>query len=241
MGAFFGRHKFIIFLILFVAAFGFFHNYPINSLFFRLSYIAIILFLIFGTLIFSWRNYFLRYSILVILLLLSIFIILPEKPYYPERLRSSYLKSLRGFECVGYLWGGENEWGIDCSGLLRKAYVNTMREEGLLTLNPKLIKEAFNQWWYDRTAKMMSDEFRDETILVAKAKNINELDHSLILPGDLAITKSGVHALAYLGKQEWIQADPKRKKVVIDTIPGKSTWLQTPINIVRWRFLLPTK
>lgn len=36
---------------------------------------------------------------------------------------AAYLASLRRYDSVPYVWGGENGNGIDCSGLLRRAYV----------------------------------------------------------------------------------------------------------------------
>ena len=39
------------------------------------------------------------------------------------------------------------------------------------------------------------------------------------MPGDIAVTASGVHVLACLGASEWIEADPNLKKVLIVQVP----------------------
>jgi hypothetical protein len=58
------------------------------------------------------------------------------------------------------------------------------------------------------------------------------------MPGDLAVTTSGDHVLAYLGEKEWIAADPGERKVTKFTIPEKkNAYFYTPMRIVRWRIL----
>jgi hypothetical protein len=64
---------------------------------------------------------------------------------------------------------------------------------------------------------------------------LNKLDSALLLPGDIAVTTSGVHMMAYLGNNKWIGADPGEKRVAIFTIPEtKNVWFFTPMNIMRW-------
>jgi hypothetical protein len=43
-----------------------------------------------------------------------------------DRLRQNYIKALLGYEDVKYVWGGENSFGIDCSGLVRIALSDAM-------------------------------------------------------------------------------------------------------------------
>jgi hypothetical protein len=59
-----------------------------------------------------------------------------------------------------------------------------------------------------------------------------------VLPGDLAVTRSGVHIMAYLGNKRWIEADPAAGSVITITAPSaNNSWFHTPMNIVRWGIL----
>ena len=66
---------------------------------------------------------------------------------------------------------------------------------------------------------------------------INSLDHSNILPGDLAVNVSGVHTMAYLGDKTWIEADPGVKRVIRVSVPARNPWFEQPVYIVRWSTL----
>jgi hypothetical protein len=49
---------------------------------------------------------------------------------------------------------------------------------------------------------------------------------------------SGVHILAYLGDNHWIEADPTAHKVLIVQVPeSNNAWFNVPVRIVRWRTL----
>lgn len=66
---------------------------------------------------------------------------------------------------------------------------------------------------------------------------INSLDHSNILPGDLAVNVSGVHTMAYLGDKTWIEADPGVKRVIRVSVPARNPWFEQPVYIVHWSTL----
>ena len=67
---------------------------------------------------------------------------------------------------------------------------------------------------------------------------MNALDYSLVMPGDLAVTASGDHVMAYLGDKTWIAADPVEGKVTKFVIPEqKNVYFSTPMRIVRWKVL----
>jgi hypothetical protein len=64
------------------------------------------------------------------------------------------------------------------------------------------------------------------------------MDYSGLLPGDLAVTASGVHILAYLGGDMWIQAEPGIGAVAI--LNGRhdvNGWFQQPVTTHRWSVL----
>jgi hypothetical protein len=63
-------------------------------------------------------------------------------------------------------------------------------------------------------------------------------ENALILPGDMAVTKGGIHVMAYLGNNQWIGADPGAMKVTVFTTPNPTSgWFSCPMNIVRWSML----
>ena len=67
---------------------------------------------------------------------------------------------------------------------------------------------------------------------------MREIEPNQLLPGDLAVTRDGVHVLAYLGESRWIQADPQAGRVLV--LSGKdlqNPWLRVPVRIMRWRVL----
>lgn len=58
-----------------------------------------------------------------------------------------------------------------------------------------------------------------------------------LLPGDLAVTSDGVHIMAYLGNEQWFEADPAFGEVVILRKGESDQWLQTSVELLRWRCL----
>jgi hypothetical protein len=76
------------------------------------------------------------------------------------------------------------------------------------------------------------------TAQLFKSPSIDELDHAKLLPGDLAVTRDGVHVMAYLGDQRWIEADPAEGRVITVQAPAKDNlWFRMPVTIVRWTVL----
>jgi hypothetical protein len=66
--------------------------------------------------------------------------------------------------------------------------------------------------------------------------SINELDHTKIAKGDFAVTRDGVHTLAYTGNNIWIEADPTYGKVMEVKVPNLNIiWFKVPVLIVRWK------
>lgn len=69
---------------------------------------------------------------------------------------------------------------------------------------------------------------------------INAIDSSLILPGDMAVTANGIHILAYIGENRWIEADPGVEKVIVVEVPDETNhWFNTPVVLIRWNQLTP--
>ena len=139
------------------------------------------------------------------------------------------------------MWGGENGLGIDCSGLVRRALVLALWQEGLWSFNPRLAREAIVLWWHDASARELAGDYRGQTRFLFASSSIMDLDSARLMPGDLAVTSDGVHVLAYLEGGQWIEADPGLGRVVTLHADNKAhdvnTWLKEPVNIVRWRRL----
>lgn len=209
--------------------------YPIENRSLRIGLLISLLGLWAGCLHFSWRKPSIRFVFLFCTLVTASFLTLPGRHFKTEDLRNKYVESLRSYERTRYIWGGENKLGIDCSGLVRAGLTKATFEQGFLTLNPGLVRYSLSLWWHDSTAKALGNEYRHQTRRMFTVGSINELNQSKLLPGDIAVTVSGVHVLAYLGSGQWIEADPSIGKVVIVQAPvAKNPWFQEPVNVLRW-------
>jgi len=124
---------------------------------------------------------------------------------------------------------------ILCSGLVRKALVNTHARLGLTTLNPGQTRKALDLWWHDASAKFMRDGYENRLRSLGEAPNVNSLDLARLLPGDLAVTMTGVHVMAYSGDGTWIEAEPDAGRTIILRAPSDThLWIKTPIRLLRW-------
>lgn len=162
----------------------------------------------------------------------------PGRPYSTEGLRAATVAALRSYEGTLYFWGGENRFGIDCSGLVRRALIDASLREGLTTANPALVRDGLALWWNDSTARQLGEGYLGLTTSVGEGRSINSLDPSMLEPGDLAVTASGVHVLGYAGDSTWVEADPTFLRVMVVRVPEPTNpWFETPVRIVRWRAL----
>jgi len=191
-----------------------------------------------SALISFWPRRAWRVGWLMLPILASILFLLPGKPFDQPELRTHYLESMRGFEGTRYLWGGEGRMGIDCSGLPRRALREALLEDGWSHGNGSAFREWARQWWFDTSAKAMGEGHRGFTRPIGIEGKLRELDFNRIEPGDLAVTRSGVHVMIYLGDGTWIQADPKPGKVVISQpVSDPSVWFDMEVSIHRWTVL----
>jgi hypothetical protein len=188
-----------------------------------------------GALYLWWNRRAVRYALVGSVAVGGLLLLAPGRADDPAAFRSDYVAALRRYEGVTYVWGGETRLGVDCSGLTRAAFVDTCYQRGLATLNPALLREGLSMWWHDRSARAIGEGYRGESSALFESGSINALDHSRLLPGDLAVTGGGVHIMAYIGGSEWIEADPKEMRVIRVRAPSdKVSWLDMPVTLVRW-------
>jgi NlpC/P60 family len=209
---------------------------PLHSTMIRIALVSSLLLAGVGALVICRRWWQRALCSLPVLLLVGA-LTLPGRAPRPVALRAAYADALRGFEGTRYVWGGENQLGIDCSGLVRRGLMTAAVDRGVWELDPALLRLAWDLWWHDASARALRDGYRNLTRTIAAARNLNALDHSKLHPGDLAVTADGVHVLAYLGERTWIEADPELGRVVWLMAPAKSVWFKVPMRLVRWRAL----
>jgi cell wall-associated NlpC family hydrolase len=191
-----------------------------------------------GFILLCWKWRPARYTLLAITAAAGAFLALPGGPRVaPAALRAEYVAGLRRYDGVAYVWGGKNWRGIDCSGLIRRGLVDALFLRGLRTCDPGLVRSALRLWWNDTTAKAFGEGQGQWTTSILEVPSINEMDASRLKPGDLAVTRSGVHIMAYIGEGQWMEADPLEARVMMFSVPATANWFQIPMRIVRWKIL----
>jgi hypothetical protein len=174
---------------------------------------------------------------LLVLLALGMILVIglgPARPVDAGLLRQAYVERLQTFHDKRYVWGGENGRGVDCSGLVRAAWIEALLARGAREVNPGLVREAFLVWWHDSSARHLGEGYGTRTRLVQEAASVRVLDSRRLLPGDLAVVAKGVHIMAYLGDNRWIEADPGARRVIVLDVKDKNAWLDSASVVVRW-------
>ena len=210
---------------------------PVSNRLTRSAGIGLLAVVWIGLIALGRRHRLFRTGLLFVSACCTIFLMLPARHPDPALLRSAYVAGLRRYMGVPYSWGGESPKGIDCSGLIRRGIIDSLFLRGLETFDPGLVRQSVWIWWHDCSAQDFG-EGKGFTERLFQTPGINNLDHSRIIPGDLAVTKNGIHILAYIGDNTWIEADPGVARVITVTAPSKdNVWFQGPMNIVRWKIL----
>ncbi|HOJ55446.1 MAG TPA: NlpC/P60 family protein [Phycisphaerae bacterium] len=209
--------------------------YPISTGLTRMAAVVLVLMLWAGAVGLSWRWRPLRGILLGLTAIVLILPLLPGRQTDPTAMRNAHVQSLRGYHGAPYVWGGENRCGIDCSGLVRKGLVWADLRRGLMSLDDRLLRRSLDLWWHDASASHLGDGYGGRTRRICTTAGINQLDHAGILPGDFAITATGIHALVYIGDQNWMEADPGAGKVITVRVPTNGIgWFDQPIHVMRW-------
>ncbi len=174
-----------------------------------------------------------------VVLLVPLGLCLPGRAIDPSALRGEYVRCLARYEQTPFVWGGETERGLDCSGLVRRAMIDALWRHGLRRANPRAVRAGLWLWWHDTSAQALGQGYRGLTRDVGGAPSVNAADHTSLLPGDLAVL-DGTHVMAYLGRQTWIEADPSPAygdRVVCQTVPTTNPWFGKPAQLRRWVWL----
>lgn len=185
-----------------------------------------------------WRWKFWRLVLLGLPVLVAVPFLLPGKPIDPDPLRTRYVAAMERMEGTRYVWGGESHWGIDCSGLPRRALRDTLWRIGMENGNGEAFRKWVEQWWFDTSAKALGQNYRGFTRPVGISGKLRDLDCDHLEPGDLAVTTDGRHVLVYLREGKWIQADPMASKVIIvHAQRDQIAWFSSRVTVHRWRVL----
>jgi hypothetical protein len=215
--------------------------YPVSNRMTKVAGLALASGVWIGAIALFWRHASLRMAFLGLTAAAAALLLLPGRALpATETLRADYVSGLQRYEGSRYVWGGENVLGIDCSGLVRRGFIDALLTRGVRTFHPGLTRQAFSLWWNDCTAATLGKGEAPLTQAIVEAASINTLDHTSLLAGDLAVTKDGLHILGYLGDSTWLEADPIVNRVIRVRAPSaENVWLKGPVRIVRWRALQP--
>ena len=191
-----------------------------------------------GPLLLLWKRKAVRYALLPIPLIVIIPFFLPSKEIDRESLRQDYLRRRILYKDTAYHWGGESARGIDCSELPRKALRGALFSNGIRHMDGGRLRLFIRQWWNDASAKALAEGYMDFTIPTGESGTIEKLDYGKLKTGDLAVTEDRRHILAYLGGEDWIQADPGAGKVIIaNGRTSQNGWFGVPVTTHRWGVL----
>jgi cell wall-associated NlpC family hydrolase len=205
----------------------------------RVATWALALFFLLGAIFYSWRIQLLRWPLLGVYGLAILFVAWPSAPPADaSSLRGDYCLALKSYVGCPYMWGGQGLLGIDCSGLVEKGMQDATAAKGLTRLNPSLVRESLDLYWHRTNAKNLGNGYGGRMFTVTTCPTLNRADYTLLRPGDLAVTMTGDHVLAYLGDLVWIAADPGVGKVAMFKIPEEeNSYFFQPMRIVRWKIL----
>ncbi|TLD68739.1 NlpC/P60 family protein [Phragmitibacter flavus] len=211
---------------------------PVSNTLLKLAFLAALLTFWSGLIYLIWNRRPARLTLLLLPVIPSVLLLLPARPVDTKQLTSSYLRNLTKYESVRYVWGGESFFGIDCSGLPRRALRDALLTYGLSHLNSNALRTFLQHWWFDASALALSKGYRNCTTPVGTSGTIKTMDYTNLLPGDLAITRGGAHLIVYLGNDQWIQADNEKGKVLTQSgRTDENGWFHAKVTTHRWNLI----
>ncbi len=211
---------------------------PVSSGMLRLALVGAIGVVWLGVLILVWPSKGVRLGWAMLPGLVALPFLLPGRKMDEMELRQRYVEALTGFEGSPYHWGGEARRGIDCSGLPRRSLRQALIAYGTGHADGGALRMALEHWWYDASAKALSEGYRGYTVSLGRKGTVKEMDYTGLKPGDLAVTQGGAHVLVYVGGNRWIQADPGLEKVAtLDGRRDENHWFGAKVTLHRWGVL----
>ncbi|MES2507026.1 MAG: NlpC/P60 family protein [Verrucomicrobiota bacterium] len=232
-------HKKLVALTLFaLAAAILLWLYPVSSTLTKTAFLTSLLGFWIGLYELCRKRLWLRGALLSLPLVFAAPFFLPAAPADKDQLRKDYVQRMLKLVGTPYVWGGENNRGIDCSGLPRRAFRDALLTHGLTHAEGSSLRKYLEHWWYDASARALGEGYRHYTIPLGLSGTIRTLDTSSLRAGDLAVTGDGLHILAYVGEGRWIQADPGIGSVaVLEGRTDPNGWFFVPVTLHRWSLL----
>jgi cell wall-associated NlpC family hydrolase len=190
-----------------------------------------------GLMALAFRHRALRIALIVVTALSALVLVINNsRTPDSDALRRRFVERLRDYDGVRYIYGGENHRGVDCSGLVRAAMVRALVDHGFASLDSGMLRSAFTLWWHDTNAIQLGKGAGGLTLPIRDGSPMPMRAAQNLRPGDLAVTTSGSHVLAYLGDQRWIEADPDVARVQIVDL-RTSHIADQEVSLVTWRWL----
>jgi len=212
---------------------------PVHSTILKVAFLVCLSGLWLGLLTLTWNRKPIRVALIALPLLVASLFLLPGRNIDSDALRRDYVQRMAQYEGTKYVWGGENSFGIDCSGLPRRALRDALLSYGIRHLNGRALRSYLEHWRFDASARALGQGYRNYTRALKYKGTIQEMDNEGLMPGDLVVTKNGVHILAYVGDGKWIQADPGIGAVAtLDGRKDDNIWFSSPITTHRWQILI---
>ena len=206
----------LIFFLTTAAVLGLVMIAPYRTGLVRLALLGLWMLMAISLLLLLWQRKGLRSLLLIVLALLGLFAVLPGRGATDTaRLRQRFVHYLQTYDGVRYIYGGENHIGIDCSGLVRAAMFRALIDEAIRAPDPALLRAALTLWWRDTNALQLGKGGKGLTLSIGDGLPMPMRTAPNLRPGDLAVTTTGSHVLAYLDESRWIEADPDVARVHI--------------------------
>lgn len=195
--------------------------------------------LLLGALALWWPVRKLRWTLLGLIALVGLFLVLPGRAGYNRfDLREAVVSEALQYEGVRVRAGGENRFGIDGPGLVRRTLVDALGGTGLRTVNPGLVRQAAAVWWSGIAPAELAGSGGNRAIRrVCETPGLEALKDRNLHQGDFAVSRAEGHpVLVYLGDHRWVDASGPKLRV-LRLGRDKSAGFQTPVTVLRWRCL----
>ncbi len=195
---------------------------PIRNSYIRLLIIAMIVAWMLLGVVKTWRWHGLGKGALAFSCVVSGYLFYPLE--LPRIDREAFVSQLKYYNGCPYVWGGERYNGIDCSGLIRMALAKQYLYHGH-------VNAWFHLWLWDASAQDIPRKYDRIFGPASNWPSIKVMDNEAVSLGSIAVTADGVHILAYIGDDTWIQANPDIGRVTESKMNDNESWLEVPVVV----------